>query len=410
MRSSIEKENGQLHSKKIRNRLRILELLASRYLSKVLKGRLCVEFPSGAYQEFEGMEPGPQAFMKMKNLRLLPRMLLCGDLGMAESYMAGEWKTTDLTELLKLGSVNSTALKQVYVKTGLARNLDRIRHVRRKNTPNGSRRNITAHYDLGNNFYCKWLDQNMSYSSALFEKFNEPLEVAQRRKYLRIAEKLGLKPGQQVLEIGCGWGGFAEIAAAEFGCNVVGLTLSNEQAAFANARMANLQLSKKVEIRLQDYREVEGSFDKIVSIEMFEAVGQEYWQTYLEVLTRCLKLGGQAALQIITIDNDRYASYQNDPEFIQRYIFPGGMLPSPEVLGKALNQAKLKITNAFYFGKSYAETLRRWDQTFQANWPEIKKLGFDERFYRMWRYYFCYCEVGFDQGVIDVGQFVIEPE
>jgi cyclopropane-fatty-acyl-phospholipid synthase len=161
---------------------------------------------------------------------------------------------------------------------------------------------------------------------------------------------------------------------------------------------------------LQDYREVEGSFDKIVSIEMFEAVGQEYWQTYLEVLTRCLKLGGQAALQIITIDNDRYASYQNDPEFIQRYIFPGGMLPSPEVLGKALNQAKLKITNAFYFGKSYAETLRRWDQTFQANWPEIKKLGFDERFYRMWRYYFCYCEVGFDQGVIDVGQFVIEPE
>lgn len=410
MRPSIDKANAQINSKKIWYRLKMLELLASRYFSKVQKGRLSVEFPSGAYNEFEGSEPGPHAFIKMKSFRLLPRMLLCGDLGMAESFMAGEWSTTDLAELLKLGSINSSALKQVYVKTWIARSLDRIRHSQRRNTPSGSRRNIAAHYDLGNNFYYKWLDQTMSYSSALFEKYNEPIEVAQRRKYLRIAERLGLKPGQRVLEIGCGWGGFAEIAAAEFGCNVVGITISNEQAAFANARMASLQLSEKVEIRLQDYRDVEGGFDKIVSIEMFEAVGAEYWQTYLDVLARCLKPGGQAALQIITIENDRFASYYNDPEFIQRYIFPGGMLPSPNVLGKALSQAKLKITNAFYFGKSYAETLRRWDQTFQAHWPEIKKLGFDERFYRMWRYYFCYCEVGFDQGVIDVGQFVIEAE
>ena len=410
MRPSIERANGKTHSKKVRHRFRLLELLASQYFSKVIKGRLCVEFPSGAYQEFEGKEAGPHAYIKIKNLRLLPRMLLGGDLGMAESYMAGEWNTTDLAELLKLGNINSIALKQVYVKTRLARNLDRIRHAQRKNTPKGSRRNIAAHYDLGNNFYCKWLDQTMSYSSALFENFNEPLEVSQRRKYLRIAKKLELKPGQRILEIGCGWGGFTEIAANEFGCNVVGLTISNEQAAFAKARMKNLQLSDKVEIRLQDYRDVEGEFDKIVSIEMFEAVGEEYWQTYLGVLKRCLKPGGQAALQIITIDNERYASYQNDPEFIQRYIFPGGMLPSTQVLEKAIIQAKLKITNAFYFGKSYAETLRRWDQAFQAHWPEIKKLGFDDRFYRMWRYYFCYCEVGFDQGVIDVGQFVIEQE
>ena len=410
MSSSIERPDKKIQAKKVSNRLSILELLASRYFSKVVKGHLSVEFPSGAYHEFKGTEPGPQACMKLKNLHLLPKMLLNGDLGMAESYMAGDWSTKDLATLLKLGSINSNALKQVYVKTRLARTLDRIHHARRKNTPIGSRRNIAAHYDLGNNFYSKWLDQTMSYSSALFNKNNEIIEVAQRQKYLRIAESLGLRPGQRILEIGCGWGGFAEIAAAEFGCNIVGLTLSNEQATFAKERMARLQLSEKVEIRLQDYREVEGGFDKIVSIEMFEAVGEQYWSTYLGVLARCLKPGGQAALQIITIDDKRYTTYRNDPDFIQRYIFPGGMLPSPQVLGKAITQAKLKITNAFYFGKSYAETLRRWDQAFQNHWPEIKKLGFDDRFYRMWRYYFCYCEVGFDQGVIDVGQFLIEPE
>jgi cyclopropane-fatty-acyl-phospholipid synthase len=335
-------------------------------------------------------------------------MFFYGDLGLAESYMSGDWDTKDLAALLRLGNINSSALRQVYIKTWFARTLDRIRHAQRANTPSGSRRNIAAHYNLGNNFYDQWLDPTMSYSSALFNKKNEPMEFAQRRKYLRIAEKLELKSGQRVLEIGCGWGGFAEIAAAEFGCNVVGLTLSTEQAAFARSRMARLKLSKKVDIRLQDYRDVKGRFDKIVSIEMFEAVGEAYWSTYLEVLARCLKPGGQAALQIITIDNDRFTSYRNDPEFIQRYIFPGGMLPSPRALENALTLAKLKITNAFYFGSSYAETLRRWDKAFQAHWPEIKKLGFDERFYRMWRYYFCYCEVGFDEGIIDVGQFVIE--
>jgi len=408
MRTSIKKLNGRLHSKQNRKYLGIPSIIASKFLSKIFKGHLSVEFPSGASQDFGGKEPGPQAFLRIKNFRLLPKMLFYGDLGLAESYMSGDWDTTDLAALLRLGSINSSALRQVYVKTIIARALDRIRHARRKNTPCGSRRNIAAHYDLGNNFYNQWLDPSMSYSSALFDKMNEPIEIAQRRKYLRIAEKLALKPGQQILEIGCGWGGFAEIAATEFGCNIVGLTLSTEQAAFAKARMARLGLSEKVKIRLQDYRDVKGCFDKIVSIEMFEAVGEAYWSTYLKVLERCLKPGGQAALQIITIDNARFTSYRNDPEFIQRYIFPGGMLPSPHALDNALTQAKLKITNAFYFGKSYAETLRRWDKSFQDHWPEIKKLGFDERFFRMWRYYLCYCEVGFDEGTVDVGQFVIE--
>ena len=408
MSTSIKNPDRQLHPKKTRNRLGILDLITSKFLSKIFKGLLSVEFPSGAWQDFKGKEPGPQAFFRIKKFHVLPRMFFYGDLGLAESYMSGDWDTKDLAALLRLGNINSSALRQVYVKTWFARTLDRIRHAQRANTPSGSRRNIAAHYDLGNNFYDQWLDPTMSYSSALFNKKNEPMEFAQRRKYLRIAEKLELKSGQRVLEIGCGWGGFAEIAAAEFGCNVVGLTLSTEQAAFARSRMARLKLSKKVDIRLQDYRDVKGRFDKIVSIEMFEAVGEAYWSTYLEVLARCLKPGGQAALQIITIDNDRFTSYRNDPEFIQRYIFPGGMLPSPRALENALTLAKLKITNAFYFGSSYAETLRRWDKAFQAHWPEIKKLGFDERFYRMWRYYFCYCEVGFDEGIIDVGQFVIE--
>ena len=410
MRTSYESPNGQIRPKQIRNHWGIIELIVSRYFSKIHKGRLTVEFPSGACLEFVGIEPGPQAFLKIKKFRLLPKMLFYGDLGMAESFMADDWNTTDLAKLLHLGDVNATALKQVYVKTSIARTLDRIRHRKRKNTPTGSRRNIASHYDLGNKFYCKWLDQSMSYSSALFKNFNETIEVAQRRKYLRIAEKINLEPGQVVLEIGCGWGGFAEIAAAEFDCKVVGITLSKEQAAYTKTRMENLQLSDKVDVRLQDYRDVEGNFDKIVSIEMFEAVGEEYWHTYLDVIARCLKPDGQAALQIITIDNDRYLTYRNNPEFIQRYIFPGGMLPSQLALANAISLAKLKITDSFFFGKSYAETLRRWDQAFQVNWPEIKKLNFDERFYRMWRYYLCYCEVGFDRGAIDVGQFIIERE
>ncbi|MEX2311788.1 MAG: cyclopropane-fatty-acyl-phospholipid synthase family protein, partial [Rhodospirillales bacterium] len=210
------------------------------------------------------------------------------------------------------------------------------------------------------------------------------------------------------LEIGCGWGGFAEIAAAEFGCHVVGLTLSAEQAVYARNRMQRAGLSDAVEIRIQDYREVEGQFDKIVSIEMFEAVGEKYWPTYLQTLHARLKPGGKAALQIITIDDDNFEHYRSNPEFIQRYIFPGGMLPGPKAFEKAVAGTALEIQNAFYFGSSYAETLRRWDREFQHNWPRIASLGFDERFFRMWRYYLCYCEAGFESGDINVAHFLIE--
>lgn len=286
--------------------------------------------------------------------------------------------------------------------------VERLRHGLKANTRHGSRRNIAAHYDLGNSFYGHWLDETMTYSSAIFEDIGEPMVAAQRRKYMRLAEKLELTKGDSVLEIGCGWGGFAEIAAAEFGCQVVCLTLSNEQAAFARERMIRKGLNHLVEIRIQDYRDVEGSFDKIASIEMFEAVGEKYWPTYLNALHDLLKPGGRAGLQIITIEDDTFETYRRDPDFIQRYIFPGGMLPGKTALAAAVDTAALKITDSYYFGASYAETLRRWDEDFTDAWPKIEALGFDRRFYQMWHYYLCYCMIGFEHGTIDVGQFIIE--
>ncbi|MBM09903.1 MAG: SAM-dependent methyltransferase [Magnetovibrio sp.] len=386
----------------------LLEAIASRFFSQIEKGCLMVEFPSGHRKTFEGNTSWPQGFLKLYNFKIISRMFLFGDLGLAEGYIAGDWDTPQLAALLNLGNLNATAMTHALKKTWVARKLDIIRHAKHANTAQGSRRNISAHYDIGNAFYKIWLDKTMSYSSAIFEGPDESLEAAQRRKYLRLAEKLELKPGQQLLEIGCGWGGFAEIAATDFGCNVVGLTLSSEQAEFAKARMAQLGLTEKVEIRVQDYRNIYGTFDKVISIEMFEAVGEAYWSTYFNTLTRCLKPGGRAALQIITIDDKKFPSYKKDPEFIQRYIFPGGMLPGHQALVDIIDYSGFELVDSFHFGESYAETLRRWDQEFQTKWPDIKALGFNERFYRMWRYYLCYCEAGFAQNSINVGQYLIK--
>ncbi len=389
-------------------RLGFREAILLRWLRGIEVGRLTVEFPSGVRQSFGGEDAACQASVKIHDLRVVFRMLVGGDMGLAEGYLEGEWDTPDLTSLLMLGMLNREALSGAIGGSWAATILNRIRHARRANTRAGSRRNIAAHYDLGNEFYRLWLDESMTYSSALFAGEDDSLPEAQRRKYLRLAEKLDLRPGDRVLEIGCGWGGFAEIAAAEFGCQVVGLTLSKEQAGFARSRMAQAGLTKQVDIWIQDYRDVRGDFDKIVSIEMFEAVGQENWGTYFAVLDRCLKPGGRAALQSITIADEHFESYRQNPEFIQRYIFPGGMLPGPAVFEKAVCDAGLVISDAFYFGRSYAETLRYWTRAFQENWPAVEALGFDQRFRRMWDYYLCYCEVGFEQGQIDLGQFILE--
>ncbi len=389
-------------------RPRFRERILLRWLDRIKFGRLTVELPSGARETFTGSDRGPQALIKIHNLRLVYRMLVAGDLGFAEAYMDGDWDTPDLTSLLTLGVLNEEALSSVLASSWISTLSNRLRHARRANTRQGSRRNIAAHYDLGNAFYRLWLDDTMTYSAGIFADKEEPHTVAQRRKYLRLAEQLDLRAGDRVLEIGCGWGGFAEIAAAEFGCQVLCLTLSVEQAAFARSRIARAGLEQRVEIRVQDYRDVKGDFDRIVSIEMFEAVGQENWATYFDVLRARLKPGGRAALQIITIDNAYFETYRRHPDIIQRYVFPGGMLPSPLAFEEAVSQTDLRLTDTFYFGASYAESLRRWYRAFQENWPLIEALGFDQRFDRMWRYYLCYCETGFDTGRIDIGQFVIQ--
>ena len=378
------------------------------WIARIAEGRLTVTFPSGRRETFQGAEPGPDAHLNIHDMRVVNRLINAGDLGMAESYMAGEWSTPDLSALLRLGQANEQALGKTLQKTTLHRLLDRIQHARHSNTRRGSRRNIAAHYDLGNDFYGSWLDSSMTYSSALFKTLDEPLALAQRRKYLRLAAQLDLQPNDRVLEIGCGWGGFAEIAARGFGCKVVALTLSREQAAYSRDQLARANLSNQVEVRLQDYRDVRGDFDKIVSIEMFEAVGEQYWSVYLESLRELLAPCGKAAIQIITMDDAYFDEYRRNPDFIQRYIFPGGMLPGSSIFKQAAANANLVITDHFNFGRSYGETLRRWDTVFQRNWSEIKALGFDDRFYRMWRYYLCYCEVGFDSGRIDVAQFTLK--
>jgi len=386
----------------------IRERLILGWASSLEYGRLTIELPSGARETFAGQGQGTHAMIKIHDLRIVTRMLLSGDIGLAESYMDGDWESPDLTALLAWGIENKAALSQALDSSWLVTLLNRLHHARRANTKRGSRRNIAAHYDLGNAFYRLWLDETMTYSAGLFADPLEPHVEAQRRKYVRLAEKLDLKPDETVLEIGCGWGGFAEIAAAEFGCRVLCLTLSGEQAAYARQRMARAGLEDRVEVRLQDYREVEGSFDKIASIEMFEAVGEENWPTYFDALKRCLRLGGRAALQVITIADARFDRYRQNPDFIQRYVFPGGVLPSPGAFRRAVKAAQLRISDQFFFGASYAESLRRWRAAFRASWKDIESLGFDARFERMWRYYLSYCEAGFDKGQIDVGQFVIE--
>ena len=383
------------------------EALLDKWLSRIEAGELRAVFPSNFQKVYSGGQVGPTADIKINSWKLVPRLLLSGDMGLAESFLSGEWETSNLTQLILLGDINERALGNAVTPSKFINSIEKLRHQRRDNSKRGSRRNIAAHYDLGNEFYSHWLDNSMSYSSALFKDFGEELEVGQNRKYQRLAKALKLKEGDQVLEIGCGWGGFAEIAAKEYKCNVVGITLSNEQAKFAQRRMQENQLSNLVDIRIEDYRDVQGSFDKIVSIEMFEAVGEEHWRNYFETIKTRLKPGGLAGIQSITIANEFFETYKRRPDFIQKYIFPGGILPSEDKLNNAVSSAGLKILDDYYFGKSYAETLRRWQSTFEQKWDDIKNLGFDEKFQKMWRYYLSYCEAGFETGHINVGQFLI---
>lgn len=376
-------------------------------LAKIRHGSMTVTLPDGRRLVFRGAEPGENAELVIRDFRLTRRFFSGGDLGAAEAFLDGMWDSPNVTAFLQFFLRNKEALQDKMNGMPVARLFSRIGHLMRRNSKTGSRRNIEYHYDLGNRFYTQWLDPTMTYSAARFAHPGQDLSAAQINKYRSLAEQIDLKPEHHLLEIGSGWGGFAEYAAKEIGCRVTGITISKEQLAFARERMAQKQLSHKVDIRYQDYRDVDEKFDRIASIEMFEAVGEEYWPTYFRKVRDCLKPGGKAGLQIITIADRSFAAYRKRADFIQRYIFPGGMLPSPSVLRQQVAQAGLTWADNLEFGLDYAETLRQWRERFRAAWPDIRAQGFDERFRRMWEYYFSYCEAGFRAGNIDVTQVTL---
>jgi cyclopropane-fatty-acyl-phospholipid synthase len=333
--------------------------------------------------------------------------MAAGDIGFAEAYIAGEWETPDLTAFLYIFCVNHEAVATLLPGRPIIKWVQRIRHWLNRNTKSGARRNIHAHYDLGNAFYSAWLDRTMTYSAAIFAPGDNDLASAQTRKYRTLAKDGGFKPGDHVLEIGCGWGGFAEYAARERGLRVTGLTISQAQYDYAVERIARAGLSDRVEIKLQDYRDERGVYDGIASIEMFEAVGEKYWPTYFATLRNCLKPGRHATLQIITVPDARWHIYKRGVDFIQKYIFPGGMLPAPGVLRAEVERAGLAVRGSIEFGESYSQTLRRWHETFNHRWDEVKRLGFDDRFKRMWDFYLASCAGAFAGGNCDVTQITV---
>lgn len=376
-------------------------------LQNLKGGELQVALPDGEVVTFGKRSADGAAVLKVHDNAFFNRTLRHGAMGFAESYMDGQWSSPDIAKLLILFNNNMTMLQKSIGKNRLTQWLNRIIHILRPNTREGAKRNIHAHYDLGNEFYALWLDATMTYSSALFRDSQQTLRDAQTEKYRALAASTNIGPDDHVLEIGCGWGGFAEFAAREIGCKVTGITISNEQLVFAQNRIAMAGLSDKVDFRFCDYRDLEEQFDRIVSIEMFEAVGESYWPTYFEQVHNCLKPGGKAGLQIITISEPRFESYRKKTDFIQRYIFPGGMLPSPERLDREFASADLSLLAREDFAHDYARTLEEWRHRFLDVWPEVKALGFDERFRNMWEYYLAYCEAGFSTGSIDVSHFTV---
>jgi cyclopropane-fatty-acyl-phospholipid synthase len=382
--------------------------LVRRVLRHLECGRLTVILPSGERIAHVGRRAGPHGTMELHNLRALRRLLIRGDMGFAEGYIAGDWTSPDLTELIAMAAENVARLDRTMDGFWPVRLWRRLGHALKRNSANGSRRNIAFHYDLGNDFYRLWLDKSMTYSSACRIAPDQSLEAAQGGKLDRIAELLSLDGDADVLEIGCGWGALAARLAGQ--CrSVTGLTLSAEQLAHGRERVAVERLSDRVDLRLQDYREEQARYDRIVSIEMLEAVGEAYWPVYFQKLRDCLKPGGRIVLQAITIREDRFESYKRSPDFIQRYIFPGGMLPTPARLAEQAKRAGLAVTESETFGEGYADTLAEWRRRFDTAWPKIAALGFDTGFRRLWDYYLSYCEAGFRTGTIDVGLYVLEP-
>ena len=374
---------------------------------RLKNGRLDFALPDGRLFRVEGPNPGPVARIDIHDEDVFSRLIREGDLGFSDAYLDGQWSTPDLQAFMDVVHNDNDEMYEQFPGMGLIRAFERLRHWMNSNSRRQAKKNISYHYDLGNDFYGLWLDDTMTYSSALFETGQESLEKAQTRKYQSMVDQMGVGPGDHVLEIGCGWGGFAEYAARERGLKVTGLTISKEQHDFAVERIAKAGLSDRVEIKLQDYRDERGQYDGIASIEMFEAVGEKYWPVYFRTVRNCLKAGRNATLQIITIEDHRFEVYRKGVDFIQKYIFPGGMLPSPSVLRAEVERAGLAVSRSIEFGESYSQTLRRWHDTFNERWNEVSLLGFDDRFRRMWNFYLTSCAAGFHAGSIDVTQITV---
>ena len=383
--------------------------LAGMALLSAKTGKVSFTLPDQRQIIFDKQDGGPEAEIEIHDYAFAKRSIAGGDVGFAESYIDQQWSTPDLTAVLRYFGDNFDAVGNGDLARGkkTVRFMNMIRHFLNRNSKSGSKRNIYSHYDLGNAFYGKWLDPSMTYSSALYANPDMGLEDAQFAKYEGICDILKPDADSRLLEIGCGWGGFAEHVAKEYGAHITCLTISPAQRDYVVKRIADAGLADRVDIRLEDYRDHQGQYDGIASIEMFEAVGEAYWPSYFAKISEVLKPRARAALQIITIDDDLFQSYRKRADFIQHYIFPGGMLPSEIALKSQLSAASLTYDSVNYFGPDYARTLREWSTAFNSKWAEISPLGFDEQFRRMWNFYLSYCEAGFDGGRINVGQFTI---
>ncbi len=379
-----------------------------RLLKQLRVGTLDLQYPDGTQARF-GSGAEPRAAMRLENWRVCGAALKSGDIGFAESWIDGSWHTPDLAALLKLFIANREAVEAVVYGTWFGRLAYRIKHLLNRNSRSGSKKNIHAHYDIGNPFYRLWLDETMNYSSALFSgDLDQPMPQAQRAKVRRALDECGLKPGQRLLEIGCGWGALAEAAATDFRARVTGVTLSSEQLAYAQERQRKAGVSERVDLRLQDYRDIaDEPFDAVASIEMFEAVGREYWPSFFATLSSKLKPGGRACIQSITIRDDLFERYVAGTDFIQQYIFPGGLLPSPSAFRAEAAKVGLEVVNELAFGADYAETLRRWRADFLRQEGAVLQQGFDARFLRIWEFYLAYCEAAFAAGNTNVMQFTL---